>query len=179
MSVLTLVQRALPFFFPKRRPSSSKGKGRNPNPEKTVVLDLKEPNPVFGKRNAESCSTPHCDVSNDVHIAVYQSAEHATNYSAKHEASETDSHADSIFEDTAHQPTDTSQSSAQSLCPRVVTWASIVRSECRWTSKHEKELVMAEKQLARCQKAWSSEQELWLAYVCVSMIVVTECRLAD
>lgn len=49
---------------------------------------------------------------------------------------------------------------------RAVSWASIVRSESRWTAEQESELVRAQRQLGKCQKAWSSEQEVWLSYVC-------------
>ncbi|RAL07710.1 uncharacterized protein BO97DRAFT_446681 [Aspergillus homomorphus CBS 101889] len=45
---------------------------------------------------------------------------------------------------------------------RVVSWASLVGERCRWTMRQERELAIAELELARCQKAWSSEQELWL-----------------
>ncbi|KKK23344.1 hypothetical protein P175DRAFT_0436041 [Aspergillus ochraceoroseus IBT 24754] len=47
---------------------------------------------------------------------------------------------------------------------RIASWASI-KDHCRWTMDQERELVFAEGELARCQKAWSSEQELWLAYI--------------
>jgi hypothetical protein len=49
---------------------------------------------------------------------------------------------------------------------RAVSWASIVRNRDRWSVKHEMELLHAQKQLDKCQKAWSSEQEVWMVYVC-------------
>ncbi|RAH49208.1 uncharacterized protein BO95DRAFT_460244 [Aspergillus brunneoviolaceus CBS 621.78] len=48
---------------------------------------------------------------------------------------------------------------------RVVSWASLVGERCRWTIRQERELAIAEHELARCQKAWSSEQELWLTQI--------------
>lgn len=51
---------------------------------------------------------------------------------------------------------------------RVVSWASIVGDRPRWTEEQERELEFAEVELRRCQKAWSSEQEVWLARVCSS-----------
>ncbi|PYH40145.1 uncharacterized protein BP01DRAFT_378083 [Aspergillus saccharolyticus JOP 1030-1] len=48
---------------------------------------------------------------------------------------------------------------------RVVSWASLVGERCRWTMRQERELAIAELELARCQKAWSSEQELWLTQI--------------
>ncbi|KAL5364337.1 hypothetical protein BJX96DRAFT_131799 [Aspergillus floccosus] len=58
-----------------------------------------------------------------------------------------------------------SSSSSRSRLVRIVSWASIVGDRSRWTMEQERELAIAESQLARCQKAWSSEQELWLAYI--------------
>jgi hypothetical protein len=48
---------------------------------------------------------------------------------------------------------------------RIVSFKSIAHDRSRWSSSHERELAIAEHELARCQKAWSSEQELWLEYV--------------
>ncbi|KAK1140828.1 hypothetical protein N8T08_009825 [Aspergillus melleus] len=48
---------------------------------------------------------------------------------------------------------------------RVVSWASILGHRCRWTRRQERDLAIAESELARCQKAWSSEQEVWLVYI--------------
>ena len=55
---------------------------------------------------------------------------------------------------------------------RIITWhlgdTAIPPGCCRWTLEQERELQIAEQELARCQRAWSSEQEVWLAYVCTS-----------
>ncbi|OJJ44326.1 hypothetical protein ASPZODRAFT_144902 [Penicilliopsis zonata CBS 506.65] len=48
---------------------------------------------------------------------------------------------------------------------RLVRVVSVVRTRRRWTGEQERDLSIAEHELARCQKAWSSEQELWLAYI--------------
>ncbi|PLN85756.1 hypothetical protein BDW42DRAFT_131681 [Aspergillus taichungensis] len=48
---------------------------------------------------------------------------------------------------------------------RAVSWASIVGDRPRWTEEQERELEIAEVELRRCQKAWSSEQEVWLARI--------------
>lgn len=53
---------------------------------------------------------------------------------------------------------------------RVVSWASILSHRCRWNRRQERDLAIAKRELARCQKAWSSEQEVWLVYVCCSTI---------
>lgn len=70
-----------------------------------------------------------------------------------------------------------SSSGSRSRLVRIVSWASIVGDRSRWTMEQERELAMAESQLARCQKAWSSEQELWLAYVCISFPARKFCIL--
>ncbi|KAE8380995.1 hypothetical protein BDV26DRAFT_256282 [Aspergillus bertholletiae] len=56
-------------------------------------------------------------------------------------------------------------SGSRSRLVRVVSWASIVCDRCRWTAEQERELAVAQSELGRCQKAWSSEQELWLSYI--------------
>jgi hypothetical protein len=48
---------------------------------------------------------------------------------------------------------------------RIVSFKSIAHDRTRWSSSQARELAIAEHELARCQKAWSSEQELWLEYV--------------
>ncbi|KAF4178665.1 hypothetical protein CNMCM8927_000299 [Aspergillus lentulus] len=48
---------------------------------------------------------------------------------------------------------------------RIVSFKSIAHERSRWSSSQERELAIAEHELARCQKAWSSEQELWLEYI--------------
>ncbi|KAF9893135.1 hypothetical protein FE257_012546 [Aspergillus nanangensis] len=68
-------------------------------------------------------------------------------------------------------PHDTASSSSSSSCSsktrlvRIVSWANIMGDRTRWTTEQERELAIAESQLARCQKAWSSEQELWLGHI--------------
>ncbi|GIK01743.1 hypothetical protein Aspvir_005781 [Aspergillus viridinutans] len=48
---------------------------------------------------------------------------------------------------------------------RIVSFKGIAHDRSRWSSSQERELAIAEHELARCQKAWSSEQELWLEYI--------------
>ncbi|KAI9036303.1 uncharacterized protein KD926_002121 [Aspergillus affinis] len=56
-------------------------------------------------------------------------------------------------------------SGSSSRLVRVVSWASILSHRCRWTRRQERDLAIAESELKRCQKAWSSEQEVWLVYI--------------
>ncbi|PWY80364.1 hypothetical protein BO94DRAFT_587817 [Aspergillus sclerotioniger CBS 115572] len=58
-----------------------------------------------------------------------------------------------------------SGSSSRTGLVRIVSWASLVGDRCRWTMEQERKLAIARSELARCQKAWSSEQELWLAHI--------------
>ncbi|RAK98253.1 uncharacterized protein BO80DRAFT_362209 [Aspergillus ibericus CBS 121593] len=58
-----------------------------------------------------------------------------------------------------------SSSSSRTGLVRIVSWASLVGDRCRWTMEQERKLAIARSELARCQKAWSSEQELWLAHI--------------
>lgn len=164
MSLLTLVQRVFPFSFWKRRNSSTKGSERDSDRDDLVNRDHQDSNPVFGCSAEPPSPELHCDVPNAVHVAVNQIPEpEQVDDSAQTEV-DTDSDSDSISEHQIQECTEPGNSSAPSLF-RGVSWASIVRTECRWSNQQEKQLYMAEKQLARCQKAWSSEQELWLGYV--------------
>ncbi|KAJ5155904.1 hypothetical protein N7492_008707 [Penicillium capsulatum] len=164
MSVLTLVQRILPISFWKRKTSSTKGKERDADRDDLAHPSDQDSNPAFGS-NAEAPSTTlHCDVSDAVHVAVNPSPEKTNGPRQGHVDTDSESDSDSISEAQIRQTTDPVNSSAPALF-RGVSWASIVRTETRWSNQQEKQLLMAEKQLARCQKAWSSEQELWLSYI--------------
>lgn len=195
MSVLTLVQRALPSSLPwKRRSSASssstKGKERELDPDYDYTSnssDLPE-NPLPAEISIPASSSPptptstrplHRDVSraHALHIAVKAGPDHAhppheSKFGVEFEfESEFGSGSSPETENKSGPRSGTdrlSRVSRRSAFCRDVSWASIVRSRCRWTNEQERELVMAERQLARCQKAWSSEQELWLSYVCDS-----------
>lgn len=164
MSVIAIVQRALSFPLPwKRRQSTSKEK--DPGLKSPDRKSHEEPPP--GNQSAEHpCTTLHRDVSDAVHIAVRQPPDQTTNPDVS--SSETDSGSESEYQ-TRRLPD--SRTCAREQLSRAVSWASIVRNHRRWTKEHEKQLVMAEKQLKRCQKAWSSEQEVWLAYVRVPGLI--------
>ncbi|KAJ6115606.1 hypothetical protein N7523_006023 [Penicillium sp. IBT 18751x] len=159
MSVITIVQRALPFALPwKRRHSTNKEKDSDPeSPDLAFHEDE-----LFGNQLTDSPGTTlHYDVSDAVHVAVKQPLDDTTNPDASGPESDTDS--ESEYE--THRLSDHSQAGAREQLGRAVNWASIVRSHSRWTKKQERQLWIAEKELRRCQKAWSSEQEVWLAYI--------------
>ncbi|KAL4980751.1 hypothetical protein BDW66DRAFT_147176 [Aspergillus desertorum] len=68
-------------------------------------------------------------------------------------------------------PLDTSIPAAprhrQTQRTRIVSWDGVKeQAQSRWTMEQEAKLEHARMELARCQKAWSSEQEVWLQ--CVS-----------
>ena len=159
MSVITIVQRALPFsLLWKRRHSTTKEKETNPeSPDQAFHEDE-----LFGNQLTGSPGTTlHYDVSDALHIAVKQPLDDTT----KPDASGPESDSDSDFEHETYRLSDNSQAYAREQLCRAVSWTNIVRSHCRWTKKQERQLWIAEKELRRCQKAWSSEQEVWLAYV--------------
>lgn len=171
MAVLSLVHRALPFSFPwKRHQSSSttcsKGKEKiyevtNHGSEHNSQNDVQ-----IGYDDAEIPDAPmHCDIPASLHIAVSQ---HLDLKATREDTTrDNESLAGNALDAqcTTHQLAEKCETSARPQLARVVSWASIVRSQCRWTSDQEKKLQDARKELTRCQKAWSSEQELWLAYV--------------
>lgn len=69
--------------------------------------------------------------------------------------------------DTGIDPLDTSAtatpSDTQIQRKRIVSWDGIKeQARSRWTTEQERKLEHARAELARCQKAWSSEQEVWL-----------------
>ncbi|KAL4794637.1 hypothetical protein BDV19DRAFT_187686 [Aspergillus venezuelensis] len=49
---------------------------------------------------------------------------------------------------------------------RLVSWDGVdEQARNRWTAEQEERLVHARAELARCQRAWSSEQDVWLKCV--------------
>lgn len=168
MSVFTIVHRALPpLSLPWKRRTSLKGK----SPELEI---LSEKDTILS--NSPSIS-PHAqnnepifmrrDVHGPVQVAVKAHANHET--STPQSASSApenipDPASDSTSENRVHYSSQTRPTRPQLV--RAVSWASIIRSRDRWTVEQERELVHAQRQLERCQKAWSSEQEVWLSYVC-------------
>jgi hypothetical protein len=169
MSVLTIVHRALPpLSLPWRRRTSLKGKA----PDLEITLneknDLPDPLSPGPRPTAEdNQSVMHRDVLTPVQIAVKSDApEHNDTPQSATPVSDniTPADSDSSCEIRASSSTQARRMRAQ--IARAVGWASIVRTRCRWTEEQEAELVRAQRQLGRCQKAWSSEQEVWLSYVC-------------
>lgn len=79
-----------------------------------------------------------------------------------------------ISEDEGSDPSDVDDDDDEYASPskrvRIISWRlddnKMVPGRCRWTLEQEKRLQAAQQQLARCQKAWSSEQEVWLKHVC-------------
>ncbi|KAJ5511600.1 hypothetical protein N7453_003703 [Penicillium expansum] len=167
MSVFTIVHRALPpLTLPWKRRTSLKGKSPD------LEIHLSEKNPIMSDpdiisqvQNNEPI-VMHRDVHGPVQVAVNTNANHNT--PTPQSASSTPEDiphpvADSTSEDRVHYSSQTRPTRAQ--LARAVSWASIIRSRDRWTVEQERELVNAQRQLGRCQKAWSSEQEVWLSYV--------------
>ncbi|KOS40287.1 hypothetical protein ACN38_g8858 [Penicillium nordicum] len=169
MSVFTIVHRALPpLSLPWKRRTSLKGK----SPELQI---LSEKDTILP--NSPSISiTPHVqnneplfmhrDAHGPVQVAVKAHADHETpTPQSTSSAPENipDPASDSTSENRVHYSSQTR--SIQTQLARAVSWASIIRSRDRWTVEQERELVHAQRQLGRCQKAWSSEQEVWLSYV--------------
>ena len=75
------------------------------------------------------------------------------------------SDADSLYND------DYDDSNSKPRTVRIISWqlGDLTQTQtpgrCRWTLEQERELQLAQQELARCQKAWSSEQEVWLKQV--------------
>ncbi|KAJ5988977.1 hypothetical protein N7481_004187 [Penicillium waksmanii] len=176
MAVLTLVYRALPFsLLWKRRQSTSsagsKGKEKEDEVQSPDSGYSSQSGPQIDYHDAEiPDASLHCDVSHALHIAVKQHLDpKAMRYDTQGDESVEEDASSSYFDSIPGCKPDRlaekCEPSARPQLARVVSWASIVRSQCRWTSGQEKKLQDARRQLARCQKAWSSEQELWLAYI--------------
>lgn len=163
MSVITLVQRALPIAFSWKRRSTRKGKAKV---VKVSDHDSNEGN--LQSRNTDgrhpSTALPS-DVPDTLHIAVKpDSYQDKIPDNKSSEDFETDEGSDSQSEDLIHRLSSNDEP-ARPQQFRTVSWANIAHHEHRWASRQEEELSHARKQLTRCQKAWSSEQELWLDYV--------------
>lgn len=180
MSVFTIVHRALPPLpLPWKRRTSPSLKGKAPALE--ITLNEKSPHIPESKSNSPGPG-PHAE--NNDNQDTHSRPMHRDVHSAAQVAVKSDAREHPI----THQPptpgpektpvpASDSSSERRASCSeharrardqlaRAVSWASIVRSECRWTAEQERELLRAQRQLGRCQKAWSSEQEVWLS--CVS-----------
>lgn len=163
MSVFTLVQRALPFSLPwkRRHSTTSKGKEReieasnHDGPEDTFQSSDENPSTILPR-----------DVVDTVHIAVKTSPDSSMIPDDSSSGMfEMDSDSESEYQIDQMSDNDDTNSPTRTRISRIVRWTSIVRSRRRWTPAQENQLLNARVQLARCQKAWSSEQELWLDYV--------------
>ncbi|CAG8908433.1 unnamed protein product [Penicillium egyptiacum] len=155
MSVFTIVHRALPpLSLPWRRRTSLKGKA----PE----IEISDSNSSPQAQNNESIFM-HRDVHSPVQVAVKTHAHHITpNSQSTLSENIPGPESDSTSEDQVRYSSQARPTRAQ--LARAVSWASIIRSRDRWTAEQERELVHAQRQLGKCQKAWSSEQEVWLSY---------------
>lgn len=174
MSAFTVINRALPFPLQwKRRLSTS-----NTNEKEIEFFD---DNSDHADMNSDGCdiqaSSPEleCDISNTVHLVVKTGLGTDTDLfpgidNFKHIELDVNSVSgdESNFEDISQSlsPCINIDPSARSRRIRAVSWTNIIRSQCHWTQEQEQRLQLAMKELARCQKAWSSEQELWLTHVC-------------
>ncbi|KAJ6143889.1 hypothetical protein N7471_003342 [Penicillium samsonianum] len=161
MSVFTIVHRALPpLSLPWKRRTSLKGK----SPE--LEIHISEKGPIL----SDSSISPHAqnnetifmhrDVLGPVQVAVKTHAHQTTSTSQS-----TSSAPENIPGRVSDSTSESRTRPTRAQLARAVSWASIIRSRDRWTAEQERELVHAQRQLGRCQKAWSSEQEVWLSYV--------------
>lgn len=168
MSVFTIVHRALPpLSLPWKRRTSLRGKSPELQilSEKDTILSNSPGITPHAQNNAPIFM--HRDAHGPVQVAVKAHANHETpTPQSTSSAPENipDPVSDSTSENQVHYSSQTRPTQAQ--LARAVSWASIIRSRDRWTVEQERELVHAQRQLGRCQKAWSSEQEVWLSYVC-------------
>ncbi|KAJ5105954.1 hypothetical protein NUU61_003301 [Penicillium alfredii] len=171
MSMFAVVQRALPFSsfpMPWKRQQSPVPKETKDTKEEEGI----EPTESTLIRRDPASLPPgpdpdlHRDVAHTLHVAVKQHVDPA-NHATHEDVIEVCKDDSEITAERLSYPQTPKQqqSSVRTRLARVVSWANIVPSQCRWTSEQERELKTAQRQLARCQKAWSSEQELWLTYI--------------
>ncbi|KAL4931140.1 uncharacterized protein BDV17DRAFT_21285 [Aspergillus undulatus] len=111
----------------------------------------------------------------DLEDATYTNAPHTTRVQYESN-SEVESESEPDDSDDVVDPLDISALSApvHRQRERLVSWGSVEeQARSRWTTEQEEKLVHARAELARCQRAWSSEQDVWLK--CVSALV-SQCR---
>lgn len=181
MPVLAVVQRAFPLGLSwKRRPSPDKGKAKDITLHTTVerfLPSLDDDILHLGMKRTKLAApfSLQCDDAHGMHVAVKPGPDPSQLPRCPVLTSDNSS-SESLAEDsevewTTHLPVSSSGgSSTGTRLARVVHWASIVPSRSGWSKEQERRLLMAQKQLAICQKAWSSEQELWLDHVCVGRL---------
>jgi hypothetical protein len=159
MSVFTIVHRALPpLSLPWKRRSL---KGKAPLRLDLEISDKANlPEPESEIQNLQNAM--HRDVFN-VQVAVSDARHHVP------QSPPTPENIQRPDSDSAVKPE--SRASSSEARSRV-SWASIVCSRDRWTVEQERELLHAQRQLEKCQRDWSPKQEIWLAYVCISVCFI-------
>lgn len=170
MSVFTIVHRALPpLSLPWKRRTILKAKSPELQilSEKDTILPNSPGISITPHAQDNAPLFMHRDAHGPVQVAVKAHADHeipTPQSTSSAPENIPDPASDSTSENRVHYSSQTR--SIQTQLARAVSWASIIRSRDRWTVEQERELVHAQRQLGRCQKAWSSEQEVWLSYVC-------------
>lgn len=109
--------------------------------------------------DAFSCTDTNTDTDTDA------SSVSSPDLAVKAHPAEAEAEADADAGSSSTQPRTGNGNSNRKRLVRIVSFKSIAHDCTRWSSARERELAIAEHELARCQKAWSSEQELWLEYV--------------
>lgn len=155
MSVFNIVHRALPPLFKRRSSLKDKPSGEEIQISETSNLPELVPDP-----NPEN-EVMHHDVYDSPQIAVKCAT-------CKDPVWPQSTPPPDNNPGASHSPRRTSVGQTlptRAPLARGVSWANIVSRQDRWTDEHERELLHAQRQLEKCQKAWSSEQEVWLANV--------------
>ncbi|KAJ5240073.1 hypothetical protein N7468_004692 [Penicillium chermesinum] len=168
----------------KRRPST-KGKEKEERPD---VVDIEFPASIPNSKVSHNVSPeprtaklPNPSLpgngSSSLQVAVKQSPDRAASDSSGALPAPDPDLSSGSQACLAYVPDLPRPSSPPPQLTRAVSWASIVRSRSRWTVEQERELARAEEQLTRCQKAWSSEQELWITYVCLHLVFLLRVHI--
>jgi hypothetical protein len=115
-----------------------------------------------------SCTDTNTNTETDTDASSVSSLD--PDLAVKAHPADPESHADADAGSSSSTQPHTGNSNSNSTSTRkrlvrIVSFKSIAHNSTRWSSSRERELAIAEHELARCQKAWSSEQELWLEYV--------------
>ncbi|GIC87224.1 uncharacterized protein Aud_003605 [Aspergillus udagawae] len=160
-------------FLPKKAERSFHQKGKAVDHSHSVVPSLPLPN----SESSDHGFGPLCKETgmDDYDEDTFSGTDTSTNTNTD---TETDTDSSSVFSpdlavkaQPAEAEADAGSSSSHNRngnrkrLVRIVSFKSIAHDRTRWSSSQERELAIAEHELARCQKAWSSEQELWLEYI--------------
>ena len=158
MRVTRRVRHMLSIPFLTKRPSFSDTKYKDTTATGTTTTPTAATSTTLTNNTDDAVHLHAQDLTDNKSSSTFDDDVISDSTEAEPESSGTGSGSGSGSEHTSRKPR-----------VRIITWHldDSPSGGCRWTLEQERELQIALQHLDRCQKAWSSEQEVWLAHVCL------------